>query len=299
MMQEFGSTDRQLLDSFVLARDSSAFRDLVARHGPSVLQVCRGVLQDSHAADDAFQATFLVLVRKARSIQQPEKLGPWLRGVAYRTSLRARGRAARRRAVEIGSARHSWIEPIPDESSDEIRRVITDELERLPDTYRQPVTLCYLQGLTHLDAAQRLGWPIGTVKVRLVRARRLLQERLRRRGVVWHAGLLLSLLRPRGAQVLPEPLVESTVRALKLARAGRSVALEAHFGRAFALAELALTNGIRRKAPWIWAVSTVAMVLLMLTTGPAILALGAPPAPEVSAASLPSNLTDILTVECR
>ncbi len=94
-MQEFGSTDRQLLDSFVRARDSNAFRDLVVRHGPSVLQVCRGVLHDSHAADDAFQATFLVLVRKARSIQQPEKLGPWLRGVAYRTSLRARGRAAR------------------------------------------------------------------------------------------------------------------------------------------------------------------------------------------------------------
>jgi RNA polymerase sigma factor (sigma-70 family) len=298
MMLELVATDRELLDSFVTGGDSGAFRSLVSRHGPSVLRVCRGVLRDTHEADDAFQATFLVLVRKAPSIDDPERLGAWLRGVAYRTALRARGQAARRRAVETSRAQCIWAEPPPAESTEELWRVITEELERLPESYRQPVTLCYLQGLTHHDAARRLGWPVGTVKVRLVRARLLLQQRLKRRGIAWEAGLLLVLLWSREVSAVPEPVAESTIQAMKLAKAGRRRALEAKPRRAVELAEAILGASIGLKMPWIWAASAIAAVLLMLT-GPAVFGFHTPPAVEVDAASLPSNLTDVLTVECR
>ena len=117
MMMGVGATDGQLLDSYVKGRDSGAFRNLVSRHGPAVLRVCRGVLHDPHEAEDAFQATFLLLVRKAPAIQDPERLGGWLRGVAYRTAVRARCRAARRRAVETSRAELCWTDPPPEEST--------------------------------------------------------------------------------------------------------------------------------------------------------------------------------------
>ena len=297
-MMGAGATDGELLDSFVTGRDCGAFRKLVSRHGPDVLRVCRGVLHDAHEAEDAFQATFLVLVRKAPGIQDPERLGGWLRGVAYRTALRARCRAARRRAVESERADVCWIEPPPEESAEELRRAIGEELDRLPDSYRLPVTLCYLEGLTHHDAARRLGWPVGTVKVRLVRARRLLQERLKRRGIGWGAGLLLVLFWRRSVSAAPEPLVESTIRAMKLAAAGRRRALQASHARALFLAEAVLGAAVGLKAAWSCAVLAVAGVVLALTS-PGVLAFRAPPAPQVDAASLPSNLTDVLSVECR
>src|SRR5262249_26684028 len=184
IMLGVGPTDRQLLDEFIRDQDAGAFQGLVARHGAAVLQVCRGVLRDPHEAEDAFQATFLVLVRKAPAIRDPEALGAWLRGVAYRVAIRARRRAARRRAIERTGAEMSRHEPgvIPAEATSDLRKVVREELERLPDLYRQPVALCYLDGLTHQEAARRLDWPVGTVKVRLVRARRLLRERLARWG---------------------------------------------------------------------------------------------------------------------
>ncbi len=296
-MMGVGATDGQLLESFVSRRDSGAFRDLMSRHGPSVLRVCRGVLHDSHAADDAFQATFLVLVRKAPAIQDPERLGGWLRGVAYRTAVRARSQAARRRVVETSRKELRWIDPPPEESKEELQRVMGDELARLPDLYRQAVTLCYLEGLTHQEAASRLGWPVGTVKVRLVRARRLLQERLNRRGIGWGAGLLLVLRYPGEVSATPDVLVESTIRAMQLAAAGRRAALHAQFGHALALAEAVLGVPIGRAA-WSWAVVAVAGVFVALT-GPAVLAFYTPAAPAVNAASLPKNLTDVLTVDCR
>ena len=233
------ANDSQLLDRFIRDQDSAAFRSLVIRHGPAVLQVCRGVLHDAHEAEDAFQATFMVLVRRARSIQDPELLGGWLRGVAYRTALRARCRAARRVAVERSQARMSHTEDVSEDLSPELRQMIRAELERLPDTYREPVTLCYLQGMTHQEAARHLGWPVGTVKVRLVRGRRLLRERLDRRGVSFGASLLLWLLNPKVAPAVPEALLESTVRAMKLTSSGRHAGLASHFAGPLEMADAA------------------------------------------------------------
>ena len=198
-------TDRQLLDQFVRLGDQTAFGGIVSRHGPAVLQVCRGVLHDPHEAEDAFQATFLVLVRKAPVLKDPEAVGGWLRGVAYRTAVRARCRTARRRAFERTRAEMSRIDDLPNEVAPDLRQTIREELERLPELYRRVVLLsCYMEGLTHQEAARKLGWPLGTVKIRLVRGRRLLRERLDRRGVGLGAALLLWLLDPTKARAVPQ-----------------------------------------------------------------------------------------------
>jgi RNA polymerase sigma factor (sigma-70 family) len=291
------ASDCQLLDCFVKERDSAAFRNLVARHGPAVLQVCRGVLHDAHEAEDAFQATFLVLVRRAPSIQDPEALGGWLRGVAYRTAVRSRCRAARRRVLERTLADMSPSEHSRQELAPETRQMIRDELDRLPDSYRQPLMLCYVEGLTHQEAARRLSWPVGTVKARLVRGRRLMRERLDRRGAGLGAGLLLWLLNPSRAAAVPQPLLESTVRVMTLGAAGRRAALESKFAGALRMAEMTLGMTVGLKVHWLWPVMALTVILLGLT-GSSALAFQRPPVPEVDPTSLPSNLTDILNVDC-
>ncbi len=296
-MPGVSASDSELLDCFVRERDSLAFRSLVVRHGPAVLQVCRAVLHNAHEAEDAFQGTFLVLIRKARSIQNPELLGRWLRGVAYRTALRARCRAARRLALERTRAEMTPSAEVPGELSFELRQMIRDELDRLPDSFRQPVTLCYLEGLTHQEAATRLGWPVGTVKVRLVRGRRLLRERLDRRGVSLGAALVFWLLDPSKAPSVPGVLLESTVRAMSLAASGRHAALASRFSGALEMAEDKARLGIHLKAHWLWGALALAAILVVLS-GPAVLAFGGGPAPEIDPATLPSNLIDILHVEC-
>ncbi len=296
-MRQTAASDSQLLDCFVKERDSAAFRNLVARHGPAVLQVCRGVLQDAHEAEDAFQATFLVLVRKAPSIQDPEALGGWLRGVAYRTAVRSRCRAARRRVLERTLADMSPSVYSRQELTPETRQMIRDELDRLPDSYRQPLMLCYLEGLTHQEAARRLSWPVGTVKARLVRGRRLMRERLDRRGAGLGAGLLLWLLNPSRAAAVPQPLLESTVRVMTLGAAGRRAALESKFAGALRMAELTLGTTVGLYVHWLWPVMALTVILLGLT-GSTALAFQRPPVPEVDPTSLPNNLTDILNVDC-
>jgi RNA polymerase sigma factor (sigma-70 family) len=296
-MQGTAATDSQLLDCFVKERDSAAFRSLVDRHGPAVLQVCRGVLHDPHAAEDAFQATFLVLVRKAPSIKDPELLGGWLRGVAYRTAVQARCHAARRRVIERTRADMSPIEHFHDELAPELRQMIREELDRLPDSYCQALTLCYMEGLTHQEAASRLGWPVGTVKVRLLRGRRLLRERLDRRGASLGSALLLLLLNPDRAPAVPQPLLESTVRVMNLGAAGRRAALESKFAGALRLADAALGVGIALKLHWAWPVVVLAMIMLGVT-GSAALAFHGKPVVDVDPTTLPANLTDILNVDC-
>jgi RNA polymerase sigma factor (sigma-70 family) len=186
--------DGPLLERFVRRRDGDAFAALVERHGPMVLGVCRRVLRDRHDAEDAFQATFLVLARKAGAIRRRELLANWLHGVAYRTALKARAGAARWQAPREEVADPSAGEPAVELAWRELRLALDEELRRLPYRYRAPLVLCYLQGKTYAEAAGLLGWPAGTVSGRLARARELLRARLGRRGLTLSAGLLGTLL---------------------------------------------------------------------------------------------------------
>src|SRR5438552_3560880 len=159
--------DGELLARYRTARDQDAFGSLVRRHGPMVLGVCRRVLRDSHAAEDAFQATFVVLARKADAVRPPDRLAPWLYGVAYRTALKARGRAFRRQqveqeyAAEVGTRR-----PASPDGAADLLPVIDEQLNALPEKYRTPLVLCAVQGLNKAEAAERLGLPEGTVSSR-------------------------------------------------------------------------------------------------------------------------------------
>ena len=177
--------DGQLLERFTTDRGETAelaFAILVERHGPMVLRVCRGVLSDWHETEDAFQATFLVLVKKARGLWVRDSLGPWLHRVAFRTASSARKSAALRRRCEEKAA--VAIAEEPARSTDDLGPILHEEIERLPERFRIPVVLCDLESRTHQQAARHLGWPIGTVKSRLARGRERLRERLARRGLV-------------------------------------------------------------------------------------------------------------------
>jgi HlyD family secretion protein len=177
-------TDGQLLERFATDRDQPAelaFGVLVERHGPMVLRVCRGVLADPHDTQDAFQATFLVLVRKARALWVRDSLGPWLHQVAYRTAACARSAIARRRRHERRAAKLEDV--VSAEPAAELERLLHYEIDRLPERYRAPVVLCDLEGRSHAQAARHLGWPVGTVKSRLSRGRERLRSRLLKSGV--------------------------------------------------------------------------------------------------------------------
>jgi RNA polymerase sigma-70 factor (ECF subfamily) len=177
--------DGELLERFAVRRDESAFSLLVRRHGPMVLGVCRRVLNDWHQAEDAFQVTFLVLARKAGSLAQPQLLANWLHGVAYRTSLKARGHAFRRDEHERQAAAMAPTESQSSGSARELREVLDEELNRLPEKYRAPLVLCYLEGKTNEEAARLLNWPVGSMSARLARGRGLLRSRLMRHGLVF------------------------------------------------------------------------------------------------------------------
>ena len=171
-----GLSDRQLLERFASRRDASseaAFELLVLRHGPMVLRVCRNVLRDPFDAQDAFQATFLVLVRRSETIRRLESVGGWLYGVACRVAARARVETARRRAAEERAALRvvEAVEPSGEELSEtaEFGPVVQEEVRRLPEKYRAVVVLCYWQSMTHEQAAAQLGCPLGTVRSRLAR----------------------------------------------------------------------------------------------------------------------------------
>ncbi len=213
--------DMQLLGRFLTSRDESAFTTLVQRYGAMVWGLCVRLLGQSPEAEDAFQATFLVLVRKAASLHGPESLGPWLYGVAYRTALKLRGQRAQRAAREAPLTEHI-VEERPELIWSDLRLILDEEINRLPTKYRLPVLLCYLQGLSSEEAAQRLGCAKGTVFSRLSRARDLLRRRLVRRGVEVSAGALAVVLSENAAlQSAPSlALREVTIRASLLLAAG-------------------------------------------------------------------------------
>lgn len=234
-----GLSEWQLLRRYLASGDEAAFETLVARHGPMILGVCRRMLSNPADVEDAFQATFLVLVRRARGLGERDAIGPWLYGVASRVALRARCETARRASREKPLAEAA----IQDADADPIRRelgpILDEELNRLPSKYRVPVVLCYLEGETHDEAARRLGWPLGTVKGRLVRARELLKGRLVRRGLTLSAGSLVASLSREAVAAVPDPLRDATVRAAIKASTGRE-ATAAVGATAVALAEQVL-----------------------------------------------------------
>ncbi len=234
-------TDGQLLERFATDPTEAAelaFAAIVERHGPLVLSVCRSILRDEHAADDAFQATFLVLANKARSLWVKDSLGPWLYQVAYRTASCALAATRRRRKHETRFTIMAASRTTCDASAGEfdLQCLLHEELGRLPQKYEAPLVLCDLQGNTHQQAARRLGWPIGTVKTRLTRGREMLRARLVRRSVAVPAALVAVEAMPTATTAaLPSELARNTLDAVSRA-AGRSVTAAAVSTQAAALA---------------------------------------------------------------
>jgi RNA polymerase sigma factor (sigma-70 family) len=224
-----GHDGGSLLQKFVNNRDEAAFEVLVHRHGPMVMGVCRRILGDGPDAEDAFQATFLLLARRARTIRNPGAIGAWLHAVAVQVARRARkARSARQRSQLLTAAEVGETQPA-DLEWRELRPVLDEEVDRLPEKYRTPVILCYLEGRTNTEAAEQLGCPVGTVKGRLARARSLLQTRLARRGVALGAGLLLLGGGSASALAAPVPpvLEASTVSQAVQVAAGAAPATPA------------------------------------------------------------------------
>jgi RNA polymerase sigma factor (sigma-70 family) len=215
-------SDEQLLSAYVLSRSEEAFAALVCRHGPMVYGLCRRLLRGEADAEDAFQATFLVLVRKAVAIRPRGMVGNWLYGVAYRTALKVRALAARRLVKEQAMAR---TEAIPAVEPSDLQNVLDEELERLPAKYRAPLVLCELEGRSRREAAAELDLPEGTVAARLSRGREELARRMRRRGFSVFAPATMALLTQQAQAAAPMHLVAITVRAASLAGAGQGGAV--------------------------------------------------------------------------
>jgi RNA polymerase sigma factor (sigma-70 family) len=216
-----GLTDAQLLERFLTHRDETAVEAIVRRHGPMVMGVCRRVLHNRHDAEDAFQATFLVLVRKAAVIASRELLANWLYGVAFNTARKARAASARRRRHETQVTEMPEGEAVSPDPWDDLRPLLDQELHLLPDRYRAPIVLCDLEGKTHKEAAAQLGWPVGTLSGRLARARALLAGRLTRRGLLLSGPALAAALSADAASAcLPASVAASAVNSACLFAGG-------------------------------------------------------------------------------
>jgi RNA polymerase sigma factor (sigma-70 family) len=213
--------DRHLLERFLASGDDAAFAALVRRHGAMVLGVGRRLLHDADAAEDVFQATFLVLARRAASIRKQDALGSWLYGVAYRVAVRARAATASRRRRERQAPAPPPADPAAEVTWRELGAVLDEELRQLPDRYRAPLVLCFLEGQTQDEAARELGYSKATLRRRLAHGRELLRRRLLRRGVALSVGLLATALSqvPTPAAVAAA-MVEAAVQAALLSRAG-------------------------------------------------------------------------------
>ncbi len=215
-------TDQQLLERFTTRHEEAVFEALLQRHGPMVLGVCQRVLNQEQDAEDAFQATFLVLARQAHTIRRHASVGSWLYGVAQRVALKAKALAARRRAHERCVMRVAQTEPEGDWHRRELRAVLDEELQRLPEKYRAPLVLCYLEGKTNAEAARALGWPLGTISKRLARARERLRDRLVGRGFALSLGLLGTVLEETTVRAaVPAALRATTLRTALLGATGK------------------------------------------------------------------------------
>jgi RNA polymerase sigma factor (sigma-70 family) len=217
--------DAQLLEQFAASRDEYAFAALLKRHGPMVLAVCRRVLNDAHDAEDACQATFLILARKAGSVCRHASVASWLYGVAYRTALKARAAVARRRRAEREATPARAAEPDADREAlwRDLRPVLDEEVARLPEKNRATFVLCYLEGRTTAEAAQALACPRGTVLSRLAWARERLRVRLTQRGITLSAASLTAALTQNAEAALSPALLRLTVEAASSSAASPEV----------------------------------------------------------------------------
>jgi RNA polymerase sigma factor (sigma-70 family) len=244
-----GLTDGQLLEAYLSHGEEAALTVLVRRHGPMVWGVCRRVLRNYHDAEDAFQATFLVLVRRAASIVPREMVANWLCGVAYQTALKARATVAKR--MERERQVTDMPEPAVAEADvwQELRPLLDQELNRLPAKYRGVLVLCDLEGMTRKEAARQLGVPEGTVAGWLARARQMLARRFGRRGIVLSAGILATVLSQKAASAaVPATVLRSTIEAVSLFTAGPAAASGAISGPVAALTEGVLRSMLLYKA---------------------------------------------------
>jgi RNA polymerase sigma factor (sigma-70 family) len=303
-------TDSQLMAQSLGDGDAreAAFRALVIRHGPMVLGVCRRILDDPHAAEDAFQATFLVLVKKARTLRNRERVTSWLYGVAQRVARKAKAQSARRRVVESRLV-PEVVQGDGDHAQAELRAVIDEEIGRLPEHYRLPLILCHLEGMRHHEAAERLGCPVGTVESRLSRARDQLRARLVRRGVAPVGGAFATMLLTADARAsLPSLVASTTQTAFEPATVGvaRRLAWARWIQQACVLkpvssawagmatlclmicggASLVVTDGYQARGTQL---QVIAPAISKAQTEPAVKQASPPPSPPQRAASAPAT----------
>jgi RNA polymerase sigma factor (sigma-70 family) len=256
---EADPTDGQLLECFISRRDEAAFAVLVRRHGPMVWGVCRRVLRSPQDAEDAFQATFLVLVRKAASIVSRELLANWLYGVAHRTALKAKASAAKRQRKERPMAEMPEPEVAPQDRRHDLLPLLDQALSNLPDKYRVAIVLCDLEGKTRKEAARQLGCPEGTVAGRLARARTMLAKRLARHGVeISGASLAMVLAEVPTSAGVPTSVVSSTIEAATLIAVGQAATTGMVSAKVAALTESVL------KAMLLAKLRTTTLVLMVL-----------------------------------
>jgi RNA polymerase sigma factor (sigma-70 family) len=240
-METTAFTTAELLERFLNRHEQGAFEELVRRHGPTVLAVCRRVVGHEQDAEDAYQAAFLVLAQKATKIRPPAMLPNWLYGVAYRVSIKLRALNAKRQAREklvsnIPESRSTMTHLEPD-----LKNVVDEELSRLTDKYRVAVIMCDLEGMTYREAARQLGWPEGTLSIRLARARKKLAGRLLRRGITVSMTAVGAALSQNAATAqVPVSLFAGTIKAGSLREIGQAARAGIVSEKAGALAESTL-----------------------------------------------------------
>jgi RNA polymerase sigma factor (sigma-70 family) len=284
--------DGELLESFIHQKDEAAFELLVRRHGPMVLGVCRRVVRNHHDAEDAFQATFLVLARKASSVRPKERLANWLHGVAYRTAMKTRTMTVKRRGREKQVTEMPEPEAAQQDRWPDLQPLIDQELNGLPENYRLPILLCDLEGKTIKETAQQLGWPQGTLAGRLARGRKLLAKRLANRGVVLSAGSLAAVVSQHVASAgVPTSLMSSTVQAATLMAAGQATVAGVVPAKVAILTEGVLKAMLLMKLK----TATVGLLLVALLIGAAGAAYQTQAAEQVKAEQINKTTTDVST----
>ena len=252
-------TDRELVERFISQRDEGAFTFLVRRHGPMIFSVCRRFLGDAHEAEDALQAAFLVLVRRTRSIRKQESVGSWLYGVAKRIALRSRSQNAARRNREREATTKRARQPIDGLSTQELHTALHEAISSLPEKYRAPIILCYLEGRSLDRAARELNCPKTSLARVLAKGRELLRGKLERRGITLTiAALATALTEMAAAAPLPATLTIKTVKAATLMATGKALAGGFISANVLALADGAIKGVFVMKAK---------LVLLAVTLG--------------------------------